>query len=299
MKGWEALATIAFFASGCRAHQSAQAPPDVVEAVTPDTTDKVAVGGYCLPLPLRQHRLDLAWGVGTRTFICLQPAFDPPTQASRVCLSVDRSNGSYRGEPPTMTGERLRPKPAVLPVTSASGKIAYSLRGGLRTPHGATQTLTDLTTGKAKTATLDYDEHIAFAGFVGDGVVLRTWLDEGPGCVQWLVDPTAAWPAVLSAGIGLNACQGHPTLLLAATRGRYAFVSGNGYGITFVDPSLSVTEVTTGQLVPPAEGNLEILVADGGRWLLAFGGGQAADVVEIDVDGMKLVRAFSPPICPP
>ena len=45
MKGWVALATIAFFASGCRAHQSAQAPPDVVEAVTPDTTDQVAVGG--------------------------------------------------------------------------------------------------------------------------------------------------------------------------------------------------------------------------------------------------------------
>lgn len=297
---------LAFFAAACRARSTPASPPPadgapeaiaatVIEAGPPST--KHDVSAHCLPLPLRQYRLDSAWSIGSRTFMCLRPPYEPASKTSRLCLSVDRSDGSYRAEPSTSTGTRVRPTPAVL--AAKSGKLAYSLVGGLRTPYGARQTLTDLTTGTSKTANLDYDEHIAFDGFIGNAVVLRTWLDEGPGCGRWLLDPTKTWPLVTSFGVDLGNCQGHPTLLLEATKGRTAFVSGDGTSVTFVDASLLVTRVEIGGMVTPVDGNLEILVGDAGRWLFAFGSGQAADVVELEVDAMKLGRSFSPAICPP
>ncbi len=88
--------------------------------------------------------------------------------------------------------------------------MSFDLVGGERTPHGARGTLTEVATHRVlKSGPIDYDEHVDYLGWIGDGVVLGTRVDEGMA----LYEPLKTWPPKIGDGVYLGGCYGGNVML--------------------------------------------------------------------------------------
>ena len=221
-------------------------PAPSASASTSNAPEPPQIVGDCLAPKFRGGELENAWVDGGNIVYCVKaPDFAAGT-SERACFTVDVGSGITHAASNTLVAVKEPPaKVAALASSSTGGTATFDLKGGLRTPKGAQVTLVDKTSKATKRAPLDYDEHVAFDGWIGDGVVLRTWVDEGPGCMRVLYEPRKAWPIVLgSAGIDLGSCYGTEGLVFDTKSGKKAFIDGSGADLQVVDPAtLVVTDV--------------------------------------------------------
>ncbi len=272
----------------------------------------------CVPSAWRSTLIEAAWPDGDRIGICTKcPADAVPRcpDAARSCVSVGPS-GDYRRE-----GDALGPPPHPLPAVpyrraSADGRLEFSLTGGNAgrkgEPHGAVGTVRDARTRRVlKQAPAEYDEHLEFLGWVGQNLVLETWVDEGPGCVVRLEDPDKSWPIAASSiheplidcfGGGPDGAPawGRGNVVLKPAEGVFAIVDAGGAAVVFVDESSSVvTRLETGLSAGPEMGARILGWLEGEeRLVLVYGAPSSGDVARIDLKRRVLVSKSSPSVCP-
>jgi hypothetical protein len=236
---------------------------------------------------------------------------DAGAPANVQCVRVD-SNGIY-------SEERAPAKhPAALPnegfrAHSVDGRYDFELQGGERryaasTPSGflqGTGTLRDAKTKKIiKSAPITYDEHLQILGWIGADIVMQTWVDEGPGCMLCLTDPSKVWPAFNTDHeyIGVGYCYGGFTVL-RPTSDSFAVVNDQAMGVTIVDEaSLTVTNIDACNNAGPDtdDAPLSWLAAGDAKasvLLQACGAPKVGDVLAIDLVGQKKLTAFAPIVC--
>jgi hypothetical protein len=284
---------------------SAAAPP-------PALTPAPVTAPFCVPNNRLLTWLDDAWPDGDRVVVCVGPPPGTPPEAEAAppsCLSVGKA-GDYRAEA-RRTGPAKPPVPSVpFRRVSVDGLLAFDVDGGRRSPHRAVGTLRDARTHRVlKRAPVEYDEHLEFLGWVGRGVVLRTRVDEGPGCRLRLVDPTKDWPIGAEAGTDVGDCfhddasmdqgvfDGH--LVLRPSDGVFAIVSAGGENVAFVDEAtLAITFVKTRSGGGPEAGTRFVAWMEGDSILvIAYGAPSAGDVARIDLKRRTLDAAWSAPVC--
>jgi hypothetical protein len=227
------------------------------------------------------------------------------------CVRVDAAGNYSEERAPGKPFEPIRSEG--FRAHSADGRFDFDLKGGDRhspadTPSGylkATGTLRDAKTKKIiKRAPVKYDEHLQFLGWIGAAIALQSWVDEGPGCMLRLTDPTKDWPAFDSDHeyIGVGYCYGGITVL-RPTDSVFAVVNDQGMGVAFVDESsLTVTNIDACNVSGPEtdDAPLSWLAAGDAKptvLLQACGAPKAGDVVAIDLIGQKRLSAFHPPVC--
>jgi hypothetical protein len=249
----------------------------VAENAPPDSAPACADGKYRV-----DETLVRAWRVGDRVFYCSTWDDENGQKNKGKCGSVDRS-GARREEP------RAEGKAAALPGLASialkkTGRdnLSFTLQGGKREPHGATGHLK--VGGKlTKTAPIEYDEHIAIEGWIGNGLVFETWVDEGPGCVRSMVDPRVGWPTTMGVGPdteGLSGCHYHAAPYLRANDKEIAVVDTDA--VRFVDEtSLRVTAIETGTGTNPSDPYAAWTYGD--EVVLAQGNPNAGDVTWINL----------------
>ena len=258
-------------------------------------------GSGCLTTDQRSARIESAWVSGERVWFCARPQDSEENQFQKsFCFSVDPKVADYREEPnakPVAVAKSMKPE---LDPTGGGGRYTFRLKGGLRTPKGALVELEDVTTKKTKRAPLDYDEHVVIDGWVGEGLVLRTWVDEGPGCGRYLFHPLTRWPLKLDDGEWLGSCYGSEELVFA-TKDAHAFVDGSRSSVWFVDDAtLAITEIAPGQTFDPEARGVRVPSAPvGGELIVLLGPPLTGDVERIDLDDRKLVDVASPRTCAP
>lgn len=271
-------------------------PPLVVE-VDPNATGREKPA--CLSDDARERHLVAAWPEGDRIYFCLElPREDATLTEVRTCSSVGRA-GDYRRE--ALRSGKAPPLPSlVLPKESADGKLAFRIEGGLTSPKKAVGVLEQKSPRKVlKRAPIEYDEHIAFEGFIGRGVVYRTWVDEGPGCALTLVDPKKTWPSgvELESGTGLGSCY-EGVHVLRSRDNEVAVVDAGGSSITFVNEDTLAAETLQldrqggPDMGKPFEGWLE-----GGTLVIVYGAPIATDVVRVDLRHHRIEGTSAPAIC--
>jgi hypothetical protein len=266
---------------------------------------------FCVPNNRQLTWLEDAWPEGDRVIVCVaQPPGMPPEDAAPPsCLSVGKA-GDYRAEP-RRTGPTKPPLRSVpFRRVSADGLLAFDLDGGRRSPHRAVGTLRDARTHRVlKRAPVEYDEHLEFLGWIGRGVVLRTRVDEGPGCRLFLLDPTTSWPTRDQIGTDVGDCypddasadkavfEGH--LVLQPGDGVFAIVDAGGDKIAFVDEAtLAISLLKTDTGAGPEEGRRFVAWLEGDSILvIAYGAPSAGDVARIDLKRRTLEAAWTAPVC--
>jgi hypothetical protein len=274
--------------------------PLVVAPAAPKV--KTGEAADCLPPDVREMHLTTAWPESGRAYYCVGPEaweHGADTEA-RSCWSAGPS-GDLRHEP-------YRPaRAAALPTAtfrgeSADGKLTFRIEGGLPTPKKAVGVLEQKSPRKVlKRAPIAYDEHIAFEGFLGQGIVYRTWVDEGPGCSLILVDPKTGWPSGMDAdgGVRLGSCYGG-THLLRTRPDEVAVLDSGGSGLVFVNEvDLSTTELDLERQAGPDMGTPFVGWLEGRQLVLVYGAPISGDVVRVDLDGKRVVSARSPSLCEP
>lgn len=274
--------------------------PLVVAPAAPKVKTGEAPG--CLPPDAREMHLTTAWPESGRAYYCVGPEareHGADTEA-RSCWSVGAS-GDLRHEP-------YRPsRAAALPTVpfrreSADGTLTFRIEGGLLTPKKAVGVLEQKSPRKVlKRAPIAYDEHIAFEGFVGQGIVYRTWVDEGPGCSLALVDPKKGWPSGLDAdaGVPLGSCY-EGTHLLRTRPDEVAVLDSGGTGLVFVNEGdLSTTELDLERQAGPEMGTPFVGWLEGRQLVLVYGAPISGDVVRVDLEGKRVVSVRSPSLCEP
>jgi hypothetical protein len=172
-------------------------------------------------------------------------------------------------------------------ATSADGAMRFAIEGGGREPHGATATLRDAKTGRViKTAPVTYDEYVEALGWVGEDVVLREHVDEGPGCVLRLVDPRSTWPIAMGKDDGdgpLIDCYGG-NLVVHPAEGTVAIVGAGGESVTFVDEGTMATKVvTTGHSADPEQEKRLVEWLEGDELVIAYGAPEAGKLVRMNL----------------
>jgi hypothetical protein len=257
--------------------------------------------GDCLTEIERATPLDDAWLDGTRVDFCVRDA----TTKARTCFGVDPKTGEYRRLVALAKHAKTKPTFDTLPVVSGDGKRALLFRGGLRTPPGATATLVDAAThAPMNSASILYDEHLAFDGWIGSAAIFHTWVDEGPGCVRKIVDLSTTWPPDPMSAPTITGCYGTEDWIWNLSRHRVLFVDGDGSGVAFVDATtLGVHVVETG--ITPSDFDLaDNLAAINVRgetsafgMIVVYGSASSGDLAEIDLDRETLVRTWTPLIC--
>lgn len=252
----------------------------------------------CADKEQREAELAAAWAENARVHYCVRtpPDGDDPGYPL-TCSSVGKG-GDYRAEPARMH-DSARLTRAPLRATSSDGRYAFRLTGGEREPHKATGTLVDARSGRVvKKAPIDYDEHIALDGWIGSGVVFRTWVEEGPGCTLGLVDPRVEWPSGDYEHMHvLGGCY-DGGLGMKPDPDTYAWIDAGGASIAFVDEgSLAVTKLDLDRQAGPDMGTAIVPWLEGDELVVVYGAPVAGDIVRVDTKGRSQVSASSPPAC--
>jgi hypothetical protein len=250
--------------------------------------------------PPRKGQADTAWVVDDRVFFCMRGELDQDgTRKTRACGSVSLSDQSRRVEPPTSRPPRGWRLPYAAAAQSRDGRYTFDLKGGERVPGGAVGTLTDTRTHVKKSSEILYDEHLAFEGWIGDGVVLRTWVEEGPGCTRWLYPVLQRWSFEAADRIELGGCYATAGDIFHAGPGWWAVITGGG-GVLFVDEATyATTSVDTRRTAELDEGDEAIASAAPPLGLIVvYGTPYAGDVVQIDLEQRKVVKEMFIKTCP-
>mgnify|MGYP003377557445 CR=1 FL=1 len=273
------------------------APPMVVEEAD---AGPPPAPPFCMDATLREAHLADAWPEGERVVYCVAMAgdeFEKPIP--RTCASVGK-RGDYRSEP---TRHGTAPALPIVPLrsTSADGNLTFRLQGGLREPKKATGILEQKSPKRIlKKAPVEYDEHIAFVGWIGDHVVVRTWVDEGPGC-QWnMVNPKTTWPSGVDYehSQSLGGCYGG-NFTLKPRADEYAIVDAGGGSVTFVSEStLEVSPVETERQAGPEMGLSIVPWMDGDELVMVYGAPISGDVARVNLKTKRVSGVFTPAACP-
>jgi hypothetical protein len=241
----------------------------------------------------REAELDDAQPDGDDYVICTKPP--------RSCVAID-VGANYRAYHTKPTQPTPPAPSASFDGASTAGRLTFELVGGERVPHGARGTLREVASHRVlKSAPIEYDEHLDDLGWIGDGIVLGTRVDEGPGCEMALYQPLKTWPPNLGDGVDLGGCYGG-NVMLKPTPGVLAIVDASGSDIKFVDETtLAVDSLTIGhgayadsgtRIVAWLENSDSVLV-------LAYGSPITGDVARVDVKHRKVLSASSPEVCKP
>jgi hypothetical protein len=274
----------------------APARPGKVLAVTSDS-GVLHENARCADREQREAELAAAWAEDDRVHYCVRTAPDGDDPGYPLtCSSVGKA-GDYRVEPARLH-ESARISQVPLRTTSADGKYAFRLTGGEREPHKATGALVETRSGRiVKKAPIDYDEHIALDGWIGSGVVFRTWVEEGPGCTLALVDPRVDWPSGYEHVKTLGGCY-DGAFTLKPDPNTYAVLDAGGASVAFVDEnSLEVTQVETDRQGGPVMGTAIVPWLEGSELVVVYGAPISGDVVRIDLRKRSLVARASPASC--
>lgn len=275
----------------------APAPPGRALAVSVDSA-AASETQRCAVKEQREAELAAAWAEGDRVHYCVRTAPDGDDPGYPLtCSSVGKA-GDYRVEPARMhDSERISRTP--LRTTSADGKYSFRLTGGEREPHKATGFLVETSSKRiVKKAPIEYDEHIALDGWIGSGVVFRTWVEEGPGCTLALVDPLVDWPSGDYEHMRTLAGCYDGAFTLEPTPGTYAMLDAGGSSVAFVDEkTLEVTRVETDRQGGPDMGTAIVPWLEGNELVVVYGAPISGDVARIDLRKRTLVAGWSPPSC--
>jgi hypothetical protein len=218
----------------------------------------------------------------------------------RVCVSIDHS-GFYRDEPSRQGPSRPRLQSIQLPTVSGDASLSFGLSGGARNPHAAVGTLRDARSGRVlKQAPVEYDEHAVFLGWVGQGVVFKSWVEEGPGCGLRLFDIQKTWPDLRGRdGVALGSCYTGYTVLRAGP-GQLAIFDGQGAEVTVVNEStFAVTSLKAGWVSGDVEdqGQLVAWLEKGAELVLVYGAPTAGAVVRVDLKQRTVLERWRAPAC--
>lgn len=296
------VATLAVVLGGCMATSGPRSEAIAVLAASSSTAIPVASGPrprpYCATTARREASLVAAWPAGERMHFCVEQA---PTEGQEPmplqCASLG-PDGDYRiedaipGAPPPMPHAAFRD-------TSLDGALSFRLTGGEREPKGARGTL--LRHGKVvRSAPITYDEHVELEGWMGNGVILRTWVDEGPGCNLQVVDPRVEWPSTLwsenSRARSLGGCFGG-LWTWKPTHDTYVLLDGQGAALTFVDEkTLGIEQLDTERQGGPEEEKSVVPWLRGDELVMVYGAPIAGDVVKVSL-GARTLDGFSPTSC--
>jgi hypothetical protein len=246
---------------------------------------------FCVPAAFREARLELAQPGGDDYIVC--------TSAPHVCVAIDRAANyrAYHGKP----SQPAPPAPSGgFYNTSTAGRLTFELVGGERTPHGARGTLREVATKRVlKSAPIDYDEHLDYLGWIGDGIVLSTRVDEGPGCELFLYQPLKTWPPKIDDFVDLGGCYGG-NVMLAPALGVLAIVDASGSNIKLVDElTLAIDTLEIGHDADADSGTRIVAWLENGDsvLVLAYGSPISGDVARIDVKRRKILSVSSPDVC--
>jgi hypothetical protein len=171
-------------------------------------------------------------------------------------------------------------------------------------PHRAVGILRDAQTGRVlKRAPIAYDEHAEVLGWIGRAVVLRFYVEEGPGDGLTWIDPRRTWPSIVpqpdeDAGESLIDCF-DGCAVLRPSEGTFAIVDASGKAVTFIDEaSMSVDVVTTGHESYPELGRRQVRWMEGdGVLVIAYGAPHSGVVARIDLAKKKLLSVWAAPEC--
>lgn len=273
------------------------APPLAVEP-GPDAGPKEKPA--CLSEDSRSYHLMAAWPEKERVFFCLE--LEGPDEngspETRACTSVG-PHGDYRlealreGRPPPLPETPFRKE-------SADGKLSFRLEGGLREPKKATGILEQKSPKKVlKRAPIAYDEHVSFEGFIGQGIVLKTWVDEGPGCSLSLVDPKKTWPSGIDmpGAVALGGCYAGIHALRTRPN-EIAVIDSGGSSIVFVnEDTLEETDLDLERQGGPEMGAPFIAWLEGRTLVMVYGAPVAGDVLRVSLDRREVTATSEPPTC--
>ena len=293
---------------GCGAATAPRSEPVALVSTAPVVAERPAPPPRPAPFCPAAYRADThlqaAWPVGERTHFCVSEHDDSkprpddgsyPVHPDR-CASVG-PDGDYRVEPAGRSAPPPLPKGS-LSKTSRDGALSFSLRGGEREPKGARGTLRRH--GKVlRSGAVTYDEHVALEGWVGNSVVLRTWVDEGPGCSLVVIDPLVHWPSGLwnDAFDGLGGCWADYDLW-RPTPDRFVMLDGDGSSVTFVEENpLRIEAVQTGRQSEEYEAQILVPWLEGDDLVLVYGSPIAGDVLRLNLRTRAIHHVFSPPPC--
>jgi hypothetical protein len=188
---------------------------------------------------------------------------------------------------------------------SREGGLSLEIAGGARHPHRAMGILRGASKGTVlKRAPIEYDEHLEALGWIGQSVVLRFYMDEGPGDDLTWIDPQRTWPISLAPREGeggaapLIDCFGG-CAVVRPSDATFAIVDASGRAVTFIDEAtMAVDVVTTGHESWPEEGRRQVRWMEGDAVLaIAFGAPESGVVARIDVKQKKLLSVWVPPEC--
>ena len=277
----------------------APARPGSVLTVTVDS-GVLHENARCADREQREAELAAAWAEDDRVHYCVRTAPDGDDPGYPLtCSSVGKA-GDYRVEPARLQ-DSARLSRVPLRRTSADGKYSFRLTGGEREPHKATGALVETSSKRiVKKAQIDYDEHIALDGWIGSGVVFRTWVEEGPGCTLALVDPRVDWPSGDFEHMQtLGGCY-EGAFTLKPNADTYAVLDAGGSSVAFVDErTLTITKVETDRQAGPVMGTAIVPWLEGDQLVVVYGAPISGDVVRVDLNGRALGAASSPPSCGP
>lgn len=252
----------------------------------------------CADAAQREAQLAAAWSENDRIHYCVRTAPNGEDPGYPLTCSSIGKTGDYRVEPARLhDSARLAHVP--LRGTSADGKLTFRLTGGEREPHKAHGALVETGSKRiVKKAPIEYDEHIAFDGFIGSGIVFRTWVDEGPGCTLALVDPRVDWPSGDYEHMQtLGGCY-DGGLAIEPDADTYAWIDAGGASVAFVDEkSLAVTKVETERQGGPDTGLAMVPWREGDQLVIVYGAPISGDVVRVDLSEHALRERWSPPSC--
>ena len=270
-------------------------------SVTEADADPLPPPPSCARENEREAHLTAAWPEGDRVFYCVETAPDefqagvPPTCSSVGKLGDYRAEASRTGKPPPLPTVPLRRE-------SADGRLTFRIEGGLREPKRATGRLDQRAPKKTlKRAAIAYDEHIAFEGWIGQAIVFRTWVDEGPGCNWGMVDPQKTWPSGVDyeKAVSLGGCYG-TNYTLKPMPEEYAIVDAGGSMVTFVnETTLATSTVETERQGGPEMGTAIVPWLEGDVLVLVYGAPLSGDVVRVSLKTKSLTSAFTPRTCAP
>lgn len=279
-------------------------PPRVVpsSAAASATPTAPKPAGDCVPARFREAPLDGAWIDDGNVVFCAKLGDDATPPLERACFGIDLATGAYLAKPKDLRPSTPPAKPTAgkFDASSIGGAATFALEGGLREPHKATVSLVDAKSGTKKSAPLEYDEHVVFDGWIGDAVVLRTWVEAGPGCGRYLYSPMKKWPIVmtLTEDVHLGSCYNTEHLVFDTPSKKKALIDGDGGDLVLVDPTtLEIRRVDTRREVNEPGGFIGIQPKSG-EVVLVYGPSITGDFVRFDLATETIAAQGTPAVCP-
>jgi hypothetical protein len=282
----------------------APSPPQPPPAAASTAAD--AGRPFCVAPSFRETKLEAAWPERDRIVACVREELGEPDggEGKRTCVEV-RSSGHYAAAAGGAPAERPLPS-APYRRASRDGRFTFEILGGRRQPHRAIGVLRDAQTGRVlKRAPVEYDEHAEVLGWIGRAVVLRFYVEEGPGDDIMWIDPQRTWPISMvshldeDAGVYLIDCF-DGCGVYRPSDGTFAIVDASGKAVTFIDEAtMAVDVVTTGRESNPEMGRRQVRwMENDGVLVIAYGAPQSGVVARIDLANKKLLSLWAAPECP-